>query len=88
MEIQKCHEWYVSERGTFLSIDHFSSMIMMLPATMVACSDGDFDELEKQNLANSCKEIDANEHVGFEVYAELCHLVGAGAADQRSKVLD
>ena len=26
--------------------------------------------------------------MGFEVYAELCHLVGAGAADQRSKVLD
>ena len=88
MEIQKCHDWYTSERGTFLSIDHFSSMIMMLPSVMVAGSDGDFDELEKQNLANSCKEIDSNEHVGFEIYAELCYLLSAGAANHRNTVLD
>jgi hypothetical protein len=88
MEIQKCHEWYTNERGTFLTIDHFSSMIMMLPSVMVAGSDGDFDELEKQNLANSCKEIDSNLHVGFEIYSELCYLLSAGAENHRNTVLD
>lgn len=88
MEIQKCHEWYAAERGTFLTIDHFSSMIMMLPSVMVAGSDGDFDELEKQNLANSCKEIDSNLHVGFEIYSELCYLLSPGAENHRNTVLD
>jgi len=88
MEIQKCHEWYVEDRSTFLTVNHFSSMIMMLPATLVASSDGDFDELEKQNLANSCKEIDSNEHVGFEIYSELSFLVGAHAENHRNKILD
>ena len=45
-------------------------------------------ELEKQNLANSCKEIDSNEHVGFEIYSELCYLLSAGAANHRNTVLD
>lgn len=87
MEILKCHEWYTAERGTFLTIDHFSSMIMMLPSVMVAGSDGDFDELEKQNLANSCKEIDSNAHVGFEIYSELCYLMSSGAENHRNTVI-
>lgn len=88
MELKKCHEWYVSERGTFLTIDHFSSMIMMLPSVIVAGSDGYFDELEKQNLANACKEIDSNLHVCFEIYSELCYLLSPGSESYRNTLMD
>ena len=51
---------------------------MMYPSVLVATADGDFDALEKQNLAESVKEAaDGNILVACEMYSELSYLISA-----------
>jgi len=69
---------YQSKRNTCLDENQFSSLLMMYPSVLVAVSDGVFDALEKQNLAESVKEAsDGNILIACEMYSELSYLVSA-----------
>ena len=48
MKVKELFTKYQQQRHTCLSIDQFSSMMLMYPALLVATSDGDYDELEKE----------------------------------------
>lgn len=67
---------YQTKRNTCLDENQFSSLLMMYPSVLVATADGDFDALEKQNLAESVKEAaDGNILVACEMYSELSYLI-------------
>jgi len=69
---------YQTKRNTCLDENQFSSLLMMYPAVLVATADGDFDALEKQNLAESVKEsAEGNILVACEMYSELSYLITA-----------
>ncbi|MBN1251194.1 MAG: hypothetical protein JXA16_03595 [Bacteroidales bacterium] len=69
---------YQTKRNTCLDENQFSSLLMMYPSVLVATADGDFDALEKQNLAESVKEAaDGNILVACEMYSELSYLISA-----------
>lgn len=69
---------YQTKRNTCLDENQFSSLLMMYPAILVATADGNFDALEKQNLAESVKEAaDGNILVACEMYSELSYLISA-----------
>lgn len=69
---------YQTKRNTCLDENQFSSLLMMYPSILVATADGDFDALEKQNLAESVKEAaDGNILVACEMYSELSYLITA-----------
>lgn len=69
---------YQTKRNTCLDENQFSSLLMMYPSVLVATADGDFDALEKQNLAESVKEAaDGNIVVACEMYSELSYLISA-----------
>jgi hypothetical protein len=69
---------YQAKRNTCLDENQFSSLLMMYPSILVAIADGDFDALEKQNLAESVKEAaDGNILVTCEMYSELSYLITA-----------
>lgn len=69
---------YQTKRNTCLDENQFSSLLMMYPSLLVAKADGDFDALEKQNLAESVKEAaDGNILVACEMYSELSYLITA-----------
>lgn len=77
MKLNDLYEWYNAKRNTTLDLDQFSSMIMMFPSVLVANSDGDFDALEKQNLANACAGLEEEPHITCELYSELCFLANS-----------
>jgi tellurite resistance protein len=69
---------YQTKRNTCLDENQFSSLLMMYPSVLVATADGNFDALEKQNLAESVKEAaDGNILVACEMYSELSYLISA-----------
>lgn len=69
---------YQTKRNTCLDENQFSSLLMMYPSVLVAAADGDFDALEKQNLAESVKEAaDGNILIACEMYSELSYLITA-----------
>jgi len=69
---------YQTKRNTCLDENQFSSLLMMYPSVLVATADGDFDALEKQNLAESVKEsAEGNILVACEMYSELSYLITA-----------
>jgi tellurite resistance protein len=69
---------YQTKRNTCLDENQFSSLLMMYPSVLVATADGDFDTLEKQNLAESVKEsAEGNILVACEMYSELSYLITA-----------
>lgn len=69
---------YQTKRNTCLDENQFSSLLMMYPSALVATADGDFDALEKQNLAESVKEsAEGNILVACEMYSELSYLIKA-----------
>ncbi len=69
---------YQTKRNTCLDENQFSSLLMMYPSVLVATADGDFDVLEKQNLAESVKEAaDGNILIACEMYSELSYLISA-----------
>lgn len=69
---------YQTKRNTCLDENQFSSLLMMYPSVLVATADGDFDALEKQNLAESVKEsAEGNILVACEMYSELSYLIKA-----------
>ena len=59
MNLKDLFDWYNEKRNTNLELDDFSSLLMMFPAVLVANADGDFDSLEKQNLAHACYGLEA-----------------------------
>ena len=69
---------YQSKRNTCLDENQFSSLLMMYPSVLVASGDGNFDALEKQNLAESVKEAsEGNILIACEMYSELSYLISA-----------
>jgi hypothetical protein len=73
MKFAELFKSYSEERGTVLSENQFASLLLMYPSVLVANCDGDFDALERQNLAISCKSA-AGEHdllFAAELYSEL-----------------
>lgn len=69
---------YQTKRNTCLDENQFSSLLMMYPSVLVAAADGDFDTLEKQNLAESVKEAsEGNALISCEMYSELSYLITA-----------
>jgi hypothetical protein len=69
---------YQSKRKTCLDENQFSSMLIMYPSALVASADGNFDALEKQNLAESVKEAsDGNILFACEMYSEISYLISA-----------
>ena len=80
MKVKELFTKYQQQRHTCLSIDQFSSMMLMYPALLVATADGDYDELEKRNLVSALQESAGEDaFIAFEMYAELSHLVDASA---------
>ena len=74
---------YQSKRNTCLDENQFSSLLMMFPSILVATSNGNFDILEKQNLAESVKEASENNIlIACEMYSELSYLV---STDENNK---
>lgn len=74
MTLKNLYDWYNEKRNTNLELDDFSSLLMMFPAVLVANADGNFDSLEKQNLAHSCYGLEAEPPITCEMYSELCFL--------------
>ena len=75
---------YQTKRNTCLDENQFSSLLMMYPSVLVATADGDFDTLEKQNLAESVKEsAEGNILVACEMYSELSYLITADNNDKK-----
>lgn len=81
MNLKDLFDWYNEKRNTNLELDDFSSLLMMFPAVLVANADGDFDSLEKQNLAHACYGLEAEPYVTCEMYSELCFLATTGDKD-------
>ena len=78
MKLVEYFKDYQTKRNTCLDENQFSSMLMMYPSILVATADGDFDPLEKQNLAESVKEAaDGDILVACEMYSELSYLITA-----------
>ena len=74
---------YQSKRNTCLDENQFSSLLMMFPSILVATSNGNFDILEKQNLAESVKEASENNIlIACEMYSELSYLA---STDENNK---
>jgi hypothetical protein len=79
MKLKDYFKDYQAKRNTCLDEDQFSSLLMMYPSALVATADGDFDALEKQNLAESVKEAAENNIlIACEMYSELSYLITAG----------
>jgi tellurite resistance protein len=74
MNVKDLFDWYNDKRNTNLELDDFSSLLMMFPSVLVASADGDFDSLEKQNLANACYGLEVEPYITCEMYSELCFL--------------
>jgi tellurite resistance protein len=72
MKFSELFKSYSEERKTVLSENQFASLLLMYPSVLVANCDGDFDALERQNLAISCNSA-AQDNVLFasELYCEL-----------------
>lgn len=78
MKITDYYKDYQVNRNTCLSLNQFTSMLMMFPSILVAMADGEFDALEKQNLSESVKEAaESNTLIACEMYSELSHLMRA-----------
>jgi hypothetical protein len=76
MKFSELFKSYSGERRTVLSENQFASLLLMYPSVLVANCDDDFDALERQNLAISCKSA-AGEDVLFaaELYNELMYCI-------------
>ncbi|MBR3959666.1 MAG: hypothetical protein IKJ81_06450 [Bacteroidales bacterium] len=80
MKLQEFYDMYQAQRHSCLSIDQFSSLLVMYPAGLVALADGTFDKLEKQNIVAAIKgAADEDELVMCEMYKEFCHMLCADA---------
>jgi hypothetical protein len=78
MKLKDYFKDYQTKRNTCLDENQFSSLLMMYPSVLVATADGDFDALEKQNIAESVKEAaDGNILITCEMYSELSYLISA-----------
>lgn len=78
MKLKDYFKDYQTKRNTCLDENQFSSLLMMYPSVLVATADGDFDALEKQNIAESVKEAaDGNILIACEMYSELSYLISA-----------
>jgi len=88
MNLSELYTWYNDKRNTTLSKDDFSSMLMMFPSVLVANADGDFDTLEKQNLAASCQGLDAEPWITCEIYSELCYLATTGDKEMLNNLFE
>jgi hypothetical protein len=76
MKFSELFRNYAEDRGTVLNENQFASLLLMYPSVLVASCDGDFDGLERQNLALSCNSA-AGEDVLFaaELYCELMYCI-------------
>jgi hypothetical protein len=78
MQTTNYYNDYQVKRNTCLSLNQFTSMLMMYPSILVAIADGEFDALEKQNLAESLKQAaESNTLIACEMYSELSYLMKA-----------
>jgi tellurite resistance protein len=77
MKYSELFKHYSEERGTVLSENQFASLLLMYPSVLVASSDGDFDALERQNLAISCFSAAGENDLLFaaELYCELMYCI-------------
>lgn len=80
MKLQEFYDMYQDQRRSCLTIDQFSSLLLMYPAGLIALSDSNFDALEKQNIVASIKgAADGDELVMCEMYKEFCYMLVADA---------
>ena len=77
MKFSELFKRYSEERGTVLSENQFASLLLMYPSVLVASCDGNFDALERQNLAISCNSAAGENDLLFaaELYCELMHCI-------------
>ena len=76
MILKELYDSYQAKRNTLLTADEFSNLLMMYPAGLVSTCDGEFDQLEKQNIYESMKEAtDGNGMKTCEMYSELSYLL-------------
>jgi tellurite resistance protein len=77
MKFSELFKLYSEERGSVLSENQFASLLLMYPSVLVASSDGNFDALERQNLAISCNSAAGENDLLFaaELYCELMYCI-------------
>jgi hypothetical protein len=90
MKFSELFKSYSEERGTVLSENQFASLLLMYPSVLVASCDGDFDALERQNLAISCNSAAGENDVLFaaELYCELMYCISSEGKKWRNLFFD
>jgi hypothetical protein len=90
MEFSELFKSYSEERGTVLSENQFASLLLMYPSVLVASCDGQFDALERQNLAISCNSAAGENDSLFaaELYCELMYCISNEGKKWRNLFFD
>jgi len=90
MKFSELFKSYSEERETVLGENQFASLLLMYPSVLVASCDGDFDALERQNLAISCNSAAGDNDVLFaaELYSELMYCISKEGGKWRNLFFD
>lgn len=90
MKFSELFKIYSEERGTVLSENQFASLLLMYPSVLVASCDGNFDALERQNLAISCNAAAGENDPLFaaELYCELMNCISKEGEKWRTLFFD
>lgn len=90
MKFSELYKSYLEERRTALSENQFAALLLMYPSVLVASCDGDFDALERQNLAISCNAAAGENDVLFaaELYCELMYCISDEGKKWKSVFFD
>lgn len=87
MNFNDYYQSYKNEKNLILSQNQFAQMLLMLPSVLVSFSDGEFDELEKANLAGACEACAGGANViSYEMYHEMIE-IASGGEDLQNEVL-
>ena len=83
MTLNQLFEKFQTQYGCCLDIDDFSSVLVMYPASLVALADGEFSQLERENIINALKEsASGNDFKTCEMYRMLCKIMELPSDDK------
>ncbi len=83
MTLNQLFEKFQTQYGCCLDIDDFSSVLVMYPASLVALADGEFSQLERENIINALKEsASGNDFRTCEMYRMLCKILELPSDDK------
>ncbi len=83
MTLNQLFEKFQTQYGCCLDIDDFSSVLVMYPASLVALADGEFSQLERENIINALKEsASGNDFKTCEMYRMLCKILELPSDDK------